>query len=129
MIAAGAAVRSGDRIGTLMEALFSDYEDVRKSRLFDAEYYLATYPDVAECNVDPLVHFLEEGAGEGRNPHADFDSAFYLEQCRLKGEQPNNPLLHYIRIGEARGFTTRPGDPEPAPPAGKSAGQADGPGQ
>ena len=91
-----------------MEALFSDYEDVRKSGLFDAEYYLSTYPDLAERNVDPLVHFLEEGAREGRNPHPDFDSGFYLEQCRLKGEQPANPLLHYIRVGEARGFKIRP---------------------
>jgi ADP-heptose:LPS heptosyltransferase/GT2 family glycosyltransferase len=90
-----------------MEALFSDYEDVRKSGLFDAEYYLATYPDVAERNLDPLVHYLEEGAPEGRNPHSNFDAGFYLEQCRLRGEEPNNPLLHYIRIGAARGFKTR----------------------
>ena len=90
-----------------MEALFSDYEDVRKSGLFDAAYYLATYPDVAERNIDPLVHFLEEGARQGRNPRADFDTAFYLEQCRLSGEKPNNPLLHYIRIGAARGFKPR----------------------
>ena len=90
-----------------MEALFSDYEDIRKSGLFDAEYYLATYPDVAERNTDPLVHYLEQGALEGRNPHADFDAGYYLEQCRLRGEQANNPLLHYIRIGAARGFKTR----------------------
>jgi hypothetical protein len=51
-----------------MGALFSDYEDIKKSGLFDAEYYLATYPDVAERNVDPLVHYLEEGARAGRNP-------------------------------------------------------------
>lgn len=90
-----------------MEALFSDYEDVRNSGLFDAEYYLATYPDVARRNVDPLVHYLEEGARQGRNPHRSFDSAFYFEQCRERGEQPDNPLLHYIRIGAARGFATR----------------------
>ncbi len=90
-----------------MEGLFSDYEDARQSGLFDAEHYLATYPDVAERNIDPLVHYLEEGAREGRNPRADFDSAFYLEQCGLRGEQPDNPLLHYIRIGAARGFKTR----------------------
>ncbi|HEX3863025.1 MAG TPA: glycosyltransferase family 9 protein [Stellaceae bacterium] len=93
-----------------MEALFSDYEDIRKSSLFDPDYYLATYPDVAERNVDPLVHYLEEGAGEGRNPHPDFDVAFYLGQCRARGEQPANPLLHYLRIGAARGFATKPGD-------------------
>ena len=62
-----------------MEALFSGYEDIRKSGLFDAEYYLATYPDVAERNIDPLVHYLEEGAPEGRNPHSNFDAGFYLE--------------------------------------------------
>jgi hypothetical protein len=90
-----------------MEALFSDYEDVKKSGLFDAEYYLTAYPDVAERNIDPLVHYLEEGARAGRDPHPDFDSAFYLEQSRLRGEEPNNPLLHYIRIGAARGFKTR----------------------
>src|SRR5437773_4435256 len=90
-----------------MEALFSDYEEVRKSGLFDAEYYLVTYPDVADRNIDPLVHYLEEGAGEGRNPYPDFDAGFYLEQCRARGEQPSNPLLHYLRIGAARGFKTR----------------------
>lgn len=96
-----------DCTGSVMEGLFSDYEDARQSGLFDAEHYLATYPDVAERNIDPLVHYLEEGAREGRNPRADFDSAFYLEQCGLRGEQPDNPLLHYIRIGAARGFKTR----------------------
>ncbi len=39
-----------------MEALFSDYETIRKSGLFDPEHYLTTYPDVEERNVDPLVH-------------------------------------------------------------------------
>jgi hypothetical protein len=52
-----------------MEALFSDYEAIRKSGLFDPEHYATAYPDVAERNVDPLVHYLEEGAREGRDPH------------------------------------------------------------
>jgi ADP-heptose:LPS heptosyltransferase/GT2 family glycosyltransferase len=91
-----------------MEALFSDYEAIRRSGLFDPDYYLATYPDVAQRNLDPLVHYLEEGAREGRNPHRDFDTAFYLEQCRSSGEEPGNPLIHYLRVGGARGFKTRP---------------------
>src|SRR5438067_1644649 len=72
--------------------------------LFDPEHYATAYPDVAERNVDPLVHYLEEGAREGRDPHPDFDTAFYLEQCRARGEEPANPLLHYLLIGAARGF-------------------------
>src|SRR5437763_10419247 len=87
-----------------MEALFIDYEAIRKSGLFDPEHYATAYPDVAERNVDPLVHYLEEGAPEGRDPHPDFDTAFYLEQCRARGEEPANPLLHYLLIGAARGF-------------------------
>jgi O-antigen biosynthesis protein len=98
-----------------MEALFSDYEEVRKSGLFDAEYYLAAYKDVAERNVDPLVHYLEEGAREGRNPNPNFDAGFYLEQCLSRGEQPNNPLLHYLRIGAARGFKTGRGEADREP--------------
>src|SRR5690242_18976729 len=105
-------------MGHSMDALFSDYEDVRKSGLFDAEYYLATYPDVAERNIDPLVHYLEEGAREGRDPHPSFDSTFYLEQCRERGERPGNPLLHYIRVGAARCFKTYP-DAEGRKPHGK----------
>ena len=87
-----------------MEGLFSDYEAIRKSGLFDPGHYATAYPDVAERNVDPLVHYLEEGAREGRDPHPDFDTAFYLEQCRARGEEPANPLLHYLLIGAARGF-------------------------
>ncbi|MBV9150576.1 MAG: glycosyltransferase, partial [Alphaproteobacteria bacterium] len=90
-----------------MEALFSDYETLRKSGLFDPEHYVKIYPDVAERNVDPLVHYLEEGAREGRDPHPNFDTAFYLEQCKERGEEPANPLLHYLLVGAARGFQTR----------------------
>ncbi|HVB15513.1 MAG TPA: glycosyltransferase family 9 protein [Stellaceae bacterium] len=105
-----------------MDALFSDYEDVQRSGLFDAEYYLATYPDVAQRNIDPLVHFLEDGAREGRDPNPDFDAAFYLEQCRARGEQPENPLLHYVRIGAARGFKTRRDAADRAVPARQPPG-------
>ena len=92
-----------------MDGLFGDYEEIRKSGLFDAEYYLAANPDVAARNIDPLVHFIEEGARQGRNPNPSFDTAFYLEQCRGAGETPANPLLHYLRGGAARGLATKPG--------------------
>ena len=97
-----------------MEALFSDYEAIRKSGLFDPEHYVKNYPDVTERNVDPLVHYLEEGAHEGRDPHPDFDTGFYLEQCKQRGEEPANPLLHYLLIGAARGFKTKRDGDAPA---------------
>jgi O-antigen biosynthesis protein len=97
-----------------MEGLFSDYEAIRKSGLFDPEHYATAYPDVAERNVDPLVHYLEEGARERRDPHPDFDTAFYLEQCRARGEEPANALLHYLLIGAARGFRIKRDSKTPA---------------
>ena len=48
-----------------MEALFSDYETIRKSGLFDPEHYVTTYPDVEERNVDPLVHYWRKGRARG----------------------------------------------------------------
>src|SRR5437763_3596414 len=98
-----------------MEGLFSDHEAIRKSGLFDPDPYATAYPDVAERNVDPLVHYLEEGAREGRDPHPDFDTAFYLEQCRVRGEEPANPLLHYLLIGAARGFQIKRDGAAPNP--------------
>src|ERR1700730_2967768 len=105
-----------------MEALFSDYEAIRKSGLFDPEHYTKAYPDVAERNVDPLVHYLEEGARKGHDPHPDFDTAFYLEQCRERGEEPANPLLHYLLIGAARGFQGKRGGAAASTP--QTPGQA-----
>ena len=36
--------------------------------LFDADWYVATYPDVRLAGVEPLSHYLEHGALEGRWP-------------------------------------------------------------
>ncbi|MDF3917775.1 glycosyltransferase [Salinicola salarius] len=35
---------------------------------FDAGWYLSAYPDVANANLNPLVHFLKHGRQEGRLP-------------------------------------------------------------
>jgi len=36
--------------------------------LLDEEFYLATYPDIAMADVDPLDHYIECGFAEGRLP-------------------------------------------------------------
>ena len=45
---------------------------------FDAEWYLSRYPDVATCGLEPMAHFLQWGAAEGRDPNRLFDSGWYL---------------------------------------------------
>ncbi len=98
-----------------MGDLFSDYELLARSGAFDAQFYLAAYPEVASLNVDPLLHYMDVGARAGFSPSTEFDVAFYLEQCRTRGEHPDNPLLHYLTVGLGMGLRTRADAPVPVP--------------
>jgi hypothetical protein len=42
---------------------------LKRSGLFDAEWYLREYADVAKSGMDPLRHYIEFGAKEGRAPN------------------------------------------------------------
>src|SRR3569623_686405 len=83
-----------------MSSLFEDYTVITQSGLFDAAYYISNNPDVAALIYDPLLHYLEQGARELRNPNPEFDAPSYMALCREQGQEPENPLLHYIRVRE-----------------------------
>lgn len=78
------------------------------NELFDVQYYLRRYPDVAQSGVNPLIHYLRTGAYEGRDPHPHFDSSFYLEQNPDVREARLNPLAHYLAPGIAEGRDPNP---------------------
>jgi hypothetical protein len=61
---------------------------------FDAEYYLAAYPDVAAARYDPFAHYCLEGFKEGRNPSAHFNTRAYAKRF-LKNRPEFNPLVHH----------------------------------
>jgi GT2 family glycosyltransferase/glycosyltransferase involved in cell wall biosynthesis len=67
--------------------------------VFDTQYYLFKYDDVAAAGIDPLFHFLRYGARERRNPHPLFDTDYYLEQNPDVARSGHNPLLHFLRFG------------------------------
>ncbi len=46
---------------------------------FDPAWYLLRWPDIAEVEADPLVHFLGWGAEEGRSPHPLIEPRFMRE--------------------------------------------------
>jgi GT2 family glycosyltransferase/glycosyltransferase involved in cell wall biosynthesis len=71
--------------------------------IFDADWYLAAYPDVRALGVDPAHHFIHQGAAEGRKPGPAFDPAFYLEAYPDVVAAGINPLLHYIGKGCSEG--------------------------
>ena len=82
-------------------------EQVLETGLFDTEYYLKTYPDVAHRNINPLVHFVEYGAAEFRNPSAEFDICWYWLVHQQNESAYLNPLVHYRTIGSAAGLSIK----------------------
>ncbi|MEM5390167.1 hypothetical protein VSR68_42750, partial [Paraburkholderia phymatum] len=67
--------------------------------MFDTDWYLERYPDVAAAGINPLVHFITSGAREGRDPHPLFDTDWYLERYPDVAAAGINPLVHFITSG------------------------------
>lgn len=83
---------------------------IRSSDLFDAEWYLGRYPDVRQGGTDPVLHYLDHGWKEGRDPGPKFSTDRYLDENRDVAAAKINPLLHFTEYGLAEGRgTVQPG--------------------
>ncbi|MBF0877895.1 hypothetical protein HKD21_13770 [Gluconobacter cerevisiae] len=71
--------------------------------MFDACWYLETYPDVRDAGIDPLEHYMTVGWREGRNPSPAFDTQFYLHANPDVVKADLNPLEHFVGTGQAEG--------------------------
>ncbi len=96
--------------------LARDVELIAGSGLFDREWYLRTYPDVASSGEDPLIHYLQHGVAEGRNPNPLFDTDWYLRQYPDVAATGQNPLVHFATRGAAERR-------DPGPPCGRKGPQ------
>ena len=76
---------------------------IEKSGFFDSEYYLTNYPDVADNNINPIMHYIRHGVKEGRNPSSEFDTKFYLDNNKDVDIDKINPLVHFILHGKKEG--------------------------
>jgi hypothetical protein len=83
-------------------------EGPAREPLFDAGFYLRTYPDVADAKMDPYEHYISFGAAEGRDPQALFDTSYYLERYPDVAVSGLNALQHYAQIGAAEGRNPHP---------------------
>ena len=77
-----------------------DYNLIKKSGLFDSEYYLANNEDVKKAKADPLKHYLKFGWKEGRKPSVEFDGNEYLNKRPDLQAAGICPLVHYIKFGK-----------------------------
>jgi hypothetical protein len=89
---------------------------VDQSSLFDRDWYLEAYPDVAASGIDPVRHYLENGWREGRDPGPGFSTTAYLKAHADVAAHGFNPLLHYVEYGHSEGR----GAPETAAPSAKA---------
>lgn len=69
--------------------------------VFDANWYLETYVDVAHAGIEPFAHYMDSGWKEGRNPHPLFNTRWYLGTYDDVREGGVNPLRHYVEYGAA----------------------------
>ena len=78
---------------------------------FDPTAYLAAYPDVKAAGLDPLAHFLQFGAGEGRQsvvpteliaPNG-FDYVYYLQHNPDVAAAGVDPFQHFQQFGWKEG--------------------------
>lgn len=91
-------------------------ESIRKNNnpawaaLFDRDWYLERYPDVAAGadKGDPLRHFIHHGAAERRDPNPFFDTSWYLETNPDVARAGDNALAHYFEHGAAEGRDPSP---------------------
>lgn len=76
---------------------------IKKSGLFDQDYYLGEYPDLKSTGTDPLTHFILFGAKERRRPCAFFDTDYYLQSNPDVLAAGINPFAHFIKSGWQEG--------------------------
>lgn len=65
---------------------------------FDAEHYLARYPEAGSAREGAFEHFLRFGAAAGYDPHPLFSTQFYGRQVDWRARS-RDPLSDYLRFG------------------------------
>ncbi|MCV0396079.1 MAG: glycosyltransferase family 4 protein [Rhizobiaceae bacterium] len=75
---------------------------------FDPAYYLLRYPDIARAGIDPVRHFIDAGAREGRDPSPAFSTRYYLNRYPDIRDGKYNPFQHYVMHGRSEGRGSSP---------------------
>ncbi len=75
--------------------------------LFDKEFYLANYPEIASQNLSAIEHYLTKGYLEGKNPNPLIDSKWYLLTYANQMEHVE-PLADFVLGGWKKGRNPNP---------------------
>lgn len=77
----------------------AEYEKIRRSGLFDYDWYELMYPDIVRAKQDGLLHYIVTGHAENRSPNPYLDLAFYEGEACQSGKDGITPLGRYINGG------------------------------
>lgn len=78
-------------------------EIIKKSKLFNAEWYIKEYPDLKLKKEEAAKHYYSRGWIEGCNPSSDFKTAKYLAQNYDVKQLNICPLIHWEKCGKVEG--------------------------
>jgi len=85
-----------------------EYRLIKKSAIFDYDYYLSHNPDLAEPDMDLFLHFVRRGGAELRKASVFFDPDYYLSQFSSVQRIATNPLVHFMQEGWRQGKKPNP---------------------
>ena len=73
------------------------YRLVKKSGIFDPDWYRERIPGLKNSNQDPLIHYVDFGVKEGKSPSPLFDLNFYGKTYGV--EESDDLFVHYLTTG------------------------------
>lgn len=76
-----------------------DLRTIRRSPLFDREWYAANHPEIARSGLAPELHYLLHDLPDDWRASPDFSGAVYLELNPEVRADGLNPLVHYEQYG------------------------------
>lgn len=75
---------------------------------FDADLYLRENSDVRDAGMHPLLHYVDYGWREGRNPSKLFWTSYYRATYEDVRNFDVNPFFHYLTEGRKEGRKPNP---------------------
>jgi GT2 family glycosyltransferase len=76
---------------------------INPNAFFDVEWYIERHPDVGASGLNPLIHYILYGSGEGRPTSASFDPSYYLRTQPDVAAAGLEPLRHFLENGRFEG--------------------------
>lgn len=93
-----------------------DLETIRRSPLFDGDWYRSNHPELVHSRMSPELHYLLHDGPDGRHASPRFSGDAYFEQNPELRESGLNPLVHYEQYGRFTGLPISSFDATPPPP-------------